>query len=83
VDVTSSSLNRIAIYQALGVPELWRFDGTRLEIYLLQDGQYICQEQSRALPGITAEMIVPFLQCRSSLGESRLVKQFRQQLRRR
>ena len=35
VDVTHSSLDRLAIYAALGVPEVWRFDGLRLLVYRL------------------------------------------------
>jgi Uma2 family endonuclease len=41
VDVTRSSLNRMAIYAALGVPEVWRLDVASLTFHLLQaDGQY-------------------------------------------
>src|SRR5262249_12678957 len=33
VDISSSSLKRMAIYAALGVPEIWRFDGEVFEFY--------------------------------------------------
>ena len=38
-DVTHSSLDRLAIYAALGVPEVWRFDGLRLLVYRLGSRQ--------------------------------------------
>lgn len=41
IDITSSSLNRLTIYQALGIPELWRYDGKQLKIYRLQAGEYV------------------------------------------
>ena len=38
VDVTSKT--GIDVYQALGVPELWRFEDGQLRISLLQNGHY-------------------------------------------
>src|SRR5437588_11765498 len=35
IDWTHSSLNRLGIFAALGVPEIWRYDGTVLHIHLL------------------------------------------------
>src|SRR5215831_8087758 len=40
VDVTHSSLDKLPIYAALGVPEVWRSDGTRLAILILEGGTY-------------------------------------------
>src|SRR5262249_518426 len=34
VDIWSSSLNRLEIYAALGVPEVWRYDGEHFEVLL-------------------------------------------------
>ena len=41
IDVKHSSLNRMSIFAAIGVPEVWRYDGERLEIYLLKESGYI------------------------------------------
>ena len=81
IDITSSSLNRFAIYKALGVPEIWRYDGNRLEIYVLQDDEYVNQSNSRALTLLTAADILRFLTSHQTLGENALVKQFRQWIR--
>ncbi|MBT9313883.1 Uma2 family endonuclease [Leptothoe spongobia] len=80
IDITSSSLNRFSIYQTLGVPEIWRYDGNRLEIYVLQGDEYIIQSSSRALP-LLATDILRFLIPRQTLSENALVKQFRQWIR--
>jgi Uma2 family endonuclease len=41
IDITHSSLNRLAIYAALAIPEVWRLEGTSLACYLLgSDGRY-------------------------------------------
>ena len=81
IDITSSSLNRFAIYKALGVPEIWRYDGSRLEIHVLQDDEYVNQSNSRALTLLTAADILRFLTSHQTLGENALVKQFRQWIR--
>ncbi len=83
IDITSSSLNRFAIYQALEVPEIWRYDGNCLNIYVLQDDQYVNQFNSRALPLLTAAELLRFLTPNQALGENTLVKQFRQWMRQR
>ena len=81
IDITSSSLNRFVIYKALGVPEIWRYDGNRLEIYVLQDDEYVAQSKSLALPLLAATEILRFLTLRQTMGENALVKQFRQWIR--
>lgn len=51
VDHTRSSLSKQPIYAALGVPELWRFDGTTVTFLVLQsDRKYLSQPNSRAFP---------------------------------
>lgn len=81
IDITSSSLNRFAIYKTLGVPEIWRYDGNYLEFYILQGDQYITQPYSQALPPLTATDILRFLNPDQMMGENALVKQFRQWIR--
>lgn len=37
IDIMSSCLDRLGIYAALGVPEVWRFDGQHFEVLLRRD----------------------------------------------
>jgi Uma2 family endonuclease len=53
IDLTHSSLDKLPIYAALGVPEVWRYDGNRLAILILEDGAYVEREESLALPRAT------------------------------
>lgn len=78
IDITSSSINRLSIYAVLGVPEVWRYNGQTLTILSLQNGEYISQEKSIVLPLLQAEDILRFLTLRNTMGETSLVKQFRQ-----
>jgi len=78
VDVTHSSLDRLAIYAALGVPEVWRFDGLKLTVHLLgSGGDYAESAQSRAFPFLPMAEVERFLGMRASLSETDLVRQFR------
>jgi len=48
IDITRRSIPRQPIYASLGVPELWRFDGTNLEVlHLSSKGKY--EKKTRSL----------------------------------
>lgn len=83
IDITSTSINRLQIYAALGVPEVWRYDGKTLTIYRLQGGVYKPQEGSSVLPILQRSDILCFLEMSQSMGETSLIKAFRQWVRER
>src|SRR5712692_1015770 len=56
-DVTSPSLPRFPIFAAFGVPEVWRYDGSRVAIHRLEGGQYVDAASSSAIPPLTAGMV--------------------------
>jgi Uma2 family endonuclease len=63
VDITSSSLDRMAIYAELRVPEVWRYDGQRLTIYQLQpNGRYRARPTSLSFPGLRPADVERFLE---------------------
>ncbi|MBD2388074.1 Uma2 family endonuclease [Cylindrospermum sp. FACHB-282] len=77
IDITSSSVNKFNIYSALGVAELWRYDGEVLKFYRLVEGQYIECEFSTAFPLVSVSDISRFIQQSKSIGEIALLKSFR------
>jgi Uma2 family endonuclease len=77
IDITSSSINKFKIYSALGIPELWRYDGQDLKFYQLVDGQYIEREFSIAFPLVSVSDISRFIQQSKTRGEIALLKSFR------
>ncbi|MBL8797120.1 MAG: Uma2 family endonuclease [Planctomycetia bacterium] len=82
IEVSRSCLNRMAIYAALKVPELWRFDGSVLRIYHLgADGSYVEATASRHFPFLPIPEVQAFLLRRGQLDETKLVKSFRQWVR--
>jgi Uma2 family endonuclease len=61
IDISSSSLDRFPIFASIGVPEGWRYDGTRLTIFTLQAGTYQVLEASAVFPGVTSQIISQFM----------------------
>lgn len=61
VDLHHGSLDKFPLYAALGVPEIWRYDGQRLTIHQLEDESYHTSASSRALPLLTGDILTEFL----------------------
>lgn len=59
IEISRSALDRMSIYAALGVPEVWRFDGKSLRVAQLQaDGTYIEVSASPSLPFLPLHEVV-------------------------
>ena len=56
VDITSPSIDKMEIYMAMGVAEVWRYDATSLRFFALQGGKYVARAESTVLPGLTSEV---------------------------
>lgn len=82
VDVTHSSLDRLAIYASLGIPEIWRLEGQVVVCHLLEaDGNYPVSKTSRAFPGLRPAELGRFLKLRGQADENAVVRQFREWVR--
>ncbi|MBE9034731.1 Uma2 family endonuclease [aff. Roholtiella sp. LEGE 12411] len=77
IDITSSSVNKFGIYAALGITELWRYNGQDLKFYQLVEGQYVECESSIAFPLISRNDISRFIEQSKNIGEIALLKSFR------
>lgn len=77
IDITSSSVNKLGIYSALGVSELWRYNGKELKFYQLEAENYTERELSLAFPLISVRDMSDFIQQVSLQGEVALLKSFR------
>jgi Uma2 family endonuclease len=70
VDVTHSSLDRLDIYAALRVPEIWRLDGDVLKFFVLgNDGLYADAARSRSFPMVTPADLLRFLRKARRAGD--------------
>ncbi|MEH1865659.1 MAG: Uma2 family endonuclease [Nostoc sp.] len=80
IDVTSKT--QISAYQALKVPEIWRYESKNLEINLLQGEQYIKSLTSAIFPGFPVNKIIPqFVEMARTTGTSSALRSFRQWLK--
>ncbi|GAB4185420.1 MAG: Uma2 family endonuclease [Coleofasciculaceae cyanobacterium] len=77
IDITSSSVNKFGIYSALGVPELWRYNGRVLKFYQLIEGEYVECEFSIAFPIVSVTDMSRFIEQSKTSGEIALLKSFR------
>jgi Uma2 family endonuclease len=76
VDITSRSHPNI--YQALKVPELWRFEKGKLQINILQDGTYVESQQSLNFPRFPLIEVIPqYLEQSTTAGRNATLKAFR------
>jgi Uma2 family endonuclease len=81
IDVTHPSLPRLPIYAALGVPEVWQFDGEIFKFLGLAAGEYCEMRQSKALPMLTMEGVQGLLLQAQQMGETSWAKAVRQWVR--
>jgi Uma2 family endonuclease len=78
IDISNPSLPRLPIYAALGVSEVWQFDGESFKILGLAATEYIPQRQSLALPMVTVEVVQRLLIQAQEMGETTWAKAVRQ-----
>jgi Uma2 family endonuclease len=81
IDLTNPSLDRFPIFARVGVPEVWRYDGSRVQIYKLTDEQYVEVEQSVALPLLTSIITTQFLEDSMELESTAWLQRVREWVR--
>lgn len=81
VDISRSSLDKMAIYAALGVPELWRVDRRRLRVYGLVDGDYQPRESSLCFPQLPMAELQRLLDQIGKVRDTELLSGFRKWVR--
>lgn len=76
VDVHHDSRPRFRVYAALGVPEIWRYNGQAMTIYHLtkeapesETSAYVERDTSVALPMLTAQLLTHMLDRMRKEGE--------------
>jgi Uma2 family endonuclease len=80
VDISRSSVNKFPIYQALGIPEVWRYEGDCLRIHVMPSDRYVETQRSAVLPQLPIDAVARCLNQRARVDESQLVREFRAQV---
>ena len=84
VDISYSTLDRMTIYAALRVPEVWRYDGRALDFWILGlDGRYAAAARSKAMPQVASADLTGLLALRGGMDENALFRHFQSWARQR
>jgi Uma2 family endonuclease len=76
VDIHHDSRDNYPIYAALGVPEIWRYDGQAMTIYHLQEADYVIAEASLALPMLSSQVLTEYVRRMPQDGEFKAILAF-------
>jgi Uma2 family endonuclease len=78
IEISKSALNKLGIYSALGVPELWLHDGEALRVFVLEPGgSYVISPRSQVLSGLPFPEFERFLSSWREKGAVELAEEFR------
>jgi Uma2 family endonuclease len=82
IEITQNGISKMPVYAALGIPEVWRFDGETLQVHCLTPrGEYVVQDRSPGLPLLPPTEVLRFLQRRNDTDETSWIRTFRQWVR--
>ncbi|HWX39720.1 MAG TPA: Uma2 family endonuclease [Blastocatellia bacterium] len=81
IDSTNESLWKFSIYAALGVSEIWRYDGKQAQIYRLVDEAYVESSSSGSFEMMTPTVLTEFIELSKTSGQSSARSAFRQWVR--
>jgi hypothetical protein len=77
IDITNPSVNKLVLFKECGVPEVWRYDGQRLEILRLYGNGYEASDESITLRGVSATAVTRLLQEGRTLGRTDWLRMIR------
>lgn len=82
IDITSGTVPKQPIYAALGVLEVWRFDGVRLRsLHRTRSGRYEAHERSLAFPFLKMTGVEQILLRGERASQTTVLKAWKQWLR--
>ncbi|MEZ6059168.1 MAG: Uma2 family endonuclease [Planctomycetaceae bacterium] len=78
IDISTSSMNKLAVYESMRVPEVWLFDGHTVRAFAAdQKGKLSQVPSSRELPGFPFDQVVPVINAAVADGENTAIRAFR------
>jgi Uma2 family endonuclease len=82
IDLSSDSSRKFSIYAALGVAELWRYDGSRMHFYRLDGQSYTEIHDSVAFPLLSNSDMTRFIEQAKSAGQDSAIESLIEWLKR-
>ncbi len=62
IDISRSSVNRMNIFAAIGIREVWRYSSSGMEFTALHDSKYEVVGESKVLPGVSSSVVSELLE---------------------
>jgi Uma2 family endonuclease len=81
IDITSRSIECEPICAALGVPEVWRYDGRKLQCLHLKDESYVIRKHSLVFPFLEPALLQKFIRRAWVQGETQAIRELIQWVR--
>jgi Uma2 family endonuclease len=81
VDISRPGIARQPIYAAIGVPEIWRYDGTRVIPLHLIHGHYESADHSLAFPDLPMDLVNEMVRLALTQSQTAAMKAFRDWLK--
>ena len=79
IDISPPDVARQPIYAALGVPEIWKYDGSQIQfLHRTKEGRYGAAGSSLTFPGLSASELNRFLQIALAEGQTAAVRTLRE-----
>ena len=76
IDITSRT--QFNNYEALGVPDLWKYNGRKLQINVVQEGKYVESKVSYNFPNLSIVGIIhQYVEQSKTLGRNATMRAFR------
>ena len=69
IEISRGAVDKLAVYAALGVPEVWRFDGETLRVEVLRGGAYEAASESPGLPALHPGEVARWLKQADALDD--------------
>ncbi len=76
IEMSRSAINKLALFASMGVPEVWRYNNSRLRIERLDGQNYAQTDTSVSLPGFPLKIAENILSRRASENETQLIREF-------
>jgi len=81
IDITNESTSKHPTYAALGVREIWQYNGVAASFLELADTEYRATSESVSFPGVTPAMLAAALAQSARDGQTAALQSFRHRLR--
>jgi hypothetical protein len=61
MEMSRSALDKLPLFASMGIPEVWRCDGQRVTILILEQDRYRESATSLAFPVLSSDILARFL----------------------